>query len=82
MTRTLTEPRPDRTIEANACPNCGGLLTVNQDGWKICHACGWSSPPGIAPAPADSGIVASQPEQGDDHARSRHLLFHAARTGV
>ncbi|MFD7666420.1 hypothetical protein [Streptomyces sp. NPDC059788] len=32
---------------------------MNQDGWKICHACGYASPPGTAPPPrhARGGIV-------------------------
>ena len=57
MTLTLTKPRTNRDIEANACPKCGGLLTTNQDGWKICYQCGYSSP-GVAPEPAGDGIVA------------------------
>ena len=35
---------------AEQCPNCGGVLTTNQDGWKVCHTCGYSSP-GVAPEP-------------------------------
>lgn len=47
---------------AEACPRCGGQLAVNQDGWKICHACGYASPPGVVPAPrsAAGGIVAPE----------------------
>ncbi|MCK7625464.1 hypothetical protein MUU72_20580 [Streptomyces sp. RS10V-4] len=49
-------PRP----AAETCPRCGGQLAVNQDGWKICHACGYASPPGAAPPPRArrGGIVA------------------------
>ncbi len=36
------------TPHSEQCPRCGGVLVVNQDGWKICHACGYSSPPGRA----------------------------------
>ncbi|TJZ42245.1 hypothetical protein FCH28_35105 [Streptomyces piniterrae] len=45
---------------AELCPRCGGQLAVNQDGWKICHACGYASPPGTAPPPRAvcGGIVA------------------------
>ncbi len=50
---------PDPLPRAESCPRCGGLLAVNQDGWKICHACGYASPPGTASPPrsAHSGIV-------------------------
>ncbi|SHM58774.1 hypothetical protein SAMN05216268_11278 [Streptomyces yunnanensis] len=57
-------PRRKRTIPprpyAENCPRCGGQLAVNQDGWKICHACGYASPPGAAPPPRalGGGIVA------------------------
>ncbi len=38
--------RPSPTApRAEQCPNCGGQLAVNQDGWKICHTCGYASPP-------------------------------------
>ncbi|AEW99198.1 hypothetical protein SCATT_p10050 (plasmid) [Streptantibioticus cattleyicolor NRRL 8057 = DSM 46488] len=47
-----------REVRAENCPNCGGPLAVNQDGWKICHACGYSSP-SVAPAPVARGTVAS-----------------------
>ncbi|POX42083.1 hypothetical protein C3486_06285 [Streptomyces sp. Ru73] len=51
---------PGRCPRAESCPRCGGQLAVNQDGWKICHACGYASPPGAAPPPrsAHRGIVA------------------------
>jgi len=38
-------------MSSEQCPSCGGQLAVNQDGWKICHSCGYASPPGFAPAP-------------------------------
>lgn len=50
MTMLLVAP-PDRELRAETCPSCGGVLTTNQDGWKICHSCGYSSP-SFAPAPA------------------------------
>ncbi|WP_169393000.1 hypothetical protein [Streptomyces purpureus] len=33
------------TMHSAQCPRCGGVLAVNQDGWMICHTCGYSSPP-------------------------------------
>ncbi|MDJ0462779.1 hypothetical protein [Streptomyces sp. H27-C3] len=30
---------------AEQCPRCGGVLAITQDGWQICHSCGYSSPP-------------------------------------
>ncbi|WP_279595772.1 hypothetical protein [Streptomyces sp. NEAU-YJ-81] len=39
-------------MSSEQCPSCGGQLAVNQDGWKICHSCGYASPPGVVPAPA------------------------------
>ncbi|GHJ32719.1 hypothetical protein TPA0910_71520 [Streptomyces hygroscopicus subsp. sporocinereus] len=38
-------------MSSELCPSCGGQLAVNQDGWKICHFCGYASPPGVMPAP-------------------------------
>ncbi|MFH9420455.1 hypothetical protein [Streptomyces sp. NPDC017529] len=58
-----TGGRPTATLRrpahAELCPRCGGQLAVNQDGWAICHACGYASPPGTAPPPryARGGIV-------------------------
>ncbi|MEU2793806.1 hypothetical protein [Streptomyces sp. NPDC007100] len=58
-----TGARPTATLRqpprAELCPRCGGQLAVNQDGWAICHACGYASPPGAAPPPryARGGIV-------------------------
>lgn len=51
-----TPPQP----HAELCPRCGGQLAVSQDAWKICHACGYASPPGTAPPPRATrgGIVA------------------------
>ncbi len=64
-TTTVPRRRPHkRTVRprpaAENCPRCGGQLAVNQDGWKICHACGYASPPGVAPPPRapGGGIVA------------------------
>lgn len=50
----------DREARADSCPNCSGVLTTNQDGWKVCYSCGYSAP-GYAPAPADpaAGSVAA-----------------------
>jgi uncharacterized Zn finger protein (UPF0148 family) len=56
MTLTL-EAIPDRAVRAETCPKCGGVLTTNQDGWKTCHTCGYSSP-GYAPHTADADSVA------------------------
>ncbi|MFI8987419.1 hypothetical protein [Streptomyces antimycoticus] len=39
-------------MSSEPCPSCGGQLAVNQDGWKICHSCGYASPPGAVPAPS------------------------------
>lgn len=61
MTCTIeADHRTDREARAETCPNCGGVLTVNQDGWKICYnsGCGYSSPPGYAP-PATSRFAGS-----------------------
>ncbi|MGR3938341.1 hypothetical protein [Streptomyces sp. BRA346] len=44
-------------MSSEQCPSCGGQLAVNQDGWKICHSCGYASPPGFAPAPAPGGCA-------------------------
>lgn len=33
------------TCHSAQCPRCGGVLAVTQDGWQICHTCGYSSPP-------------------------------------
>ncbi|MFH8408936.1 hypothetical protein ACH4FX_29690 [Streptomyces sp. NPDC018019] len=56
----IRAPAPrHRPVRAELCPRCGGQLAVNQDGWAICHACGYASPPGTAPPPrhAHGGIV-------------------------
>ncbi|MFH8749119.1 hypothetical protein ACH4GK_20730 [Streptomyces rimosus] len=57
----VRSPRARRSARAELCPRCGGQLAVNQDGWAICHACGYASPPGTAPPPRSSrgGIVTS-----------------------
>ncbi|HEY9375195.1 hypothetical protein [Streptomyces sp.] len=45
-TRTTRTASPIGTERNSAqCPRCGGVLAVTQDGWKICHTCGYSSPP-------------------------------------
>ena len=44
--RDRTRTRLYRQVICRAlCPACGGdTLTTNDDGWKICYACGYSSP--------------------------------------
>ncbi|MDT3398484.1 hypothetical protein RKE29_17825 [Streptomyces sp. B1866] len=52
---------------AEQCPGCGGgLLVSNQDGWKICHSCGYPSPPGAAQRPvcAARAADAARPTAG------------------
>jgi hypothetical protein len=48
------EHQADREVRADGCPSCGGQLATNQDGWKICHACGWASPGYTPPATGES----------------------------
>lgn len=62
MTTTMDRPHVQHHTtqdpRADACPKCGGQLATNQDGWKICHACGYASPQ-YAPEPTglQDGIV-------------------------
>lgn len=50
-TRDPKADGPDTTPRGSeACPQCGSVLTVSQDGWKVCHACSHSGPGGsLAP---------------------------------
>jgi ribosomal protein S27AE len=47
---TDTKPRM-----SGQCPKCGGVLTTNQDGWKVCYACGYSAP-GYTPPPSAAAV--------------------------
>ena len=55
MTMKL-ESAPDREAHAGQCPNCGGVLTTNQDGWSVCYSCGYSRP-GYAPGTLKAAAV-------------------------
>ncbi len=62
MSQMMTaEVTRDREVHAESCPQCNGPISVNDDGWKICYACGWSSP-SVAPAPTVASSVASRIE--------------------